>query len=145
MPASGAALCWLNGVMTTTFRVKSFIVTLAVMWMASGQADIVSDGQSIDQVPESFIWLGRGADLFGIPNAVVETSQMILAPAGTPAPIVARLAEATRAILAKPDIKEKMLTAGFLVKYEGPEDLRARMAREIPMWKEVVERAGLAK
>jgi len=81
----------------------------------------------------------------GIPNAVVEAAQMMLAPAGTPAPIVARLAEETRAILAKPGIKEKMLAAGFLVKYEGPEDLRARMTREIPVWKEVVERPGLAK
>src|SRR6185312_11237162 len=81
----------------------------------------------------------------GVPNAVVETSQMFLAPAGTPAPIVARLAEETRAILAKPDVKEKMLKAGFLVKYEGPDELHARMAREVPMWKELVDRAGLAK
>lgn len=81
----------------------------------------------------------------GVPNAVVETSQMFLAPAGTPAPIVARLAEETRAVLAKPDVKEKMLKAGFLVKYEGPDELHARMAREVPMWKELVERAGLAK
>jgi hypothetical protein len=35
-----------------------------------------------------------------------------------------------------------MLSAGFLVKYESPEDLRAR---EMPMWKEVVERAGIGK
>src|SRR5689334_21625290 len=40
----------------------------------------------------------------GVPNAVVETSQMMLAPAGTPAAVVARLADETRAILAKPDI-----------------------------------------
>lgn len=81
----------------------------------------------------------------GIPNAVVETSQMMLAPTGTPKPVVDRLAAETRAILAKPDVKEKMLKAGFLVKYEGPADLRARMVREVPMWKEVVDRAGLAK
>jgi tripartite-type tricarboxylate transporter receptor subunit TctC len=81
----------------------------------------------------------------GIPNAVVETAQMILAPAGTPAPIIARLTEETRAILAKSDVKEKMLNAGFLVKYEGPEQLRARMVREMPVWKEIVERAGLPK
>jgi tripartite-type tricarboxylate transporter receptor subunit TctC len=81
----------------------------------------------------------------GIPNAVVETSQMFLAPTGTPAPIVKRLADETRAILAKPDTREKMLNAGFLVKYEGPDELHARMVREIPMWKEIVERAGLAR
>jgi tripartite-type tricarboxylate transporter receptor subunit TctC len=80
----------------------------------------------------------------GIPNAVVETSQMFLAPAGTPEPVVQRLADETRQILAKPDIKEKMLKAGFMVKFEGPAELKARMIREVPMWKEIVERAGLA-
>ncbi len=81
----------------------------------------------------------------GIPNAVVETSQMFLAPTGTPAPIVKRLADETRVILAKPEVKEKMLKAGFMVKFEGPDDLHARMLREVPVWKEIVERAGLAK
>ena len=81
----------------------------------------------------------------GIPNAVVETSQMFLAPSGTAAPIIRRLAEETQVILQKPEIKAKMLNAGFMVKYEGPEDLHSRMVREIPMWKEIVERAGLEK
>ena len=81
----------------------------------------------------------------GVPNAVVETSQMFLAPAGTPPDIINRLSEETRVILQKPDVKEKMLKAGFLVKYEGPGELHARMVREMPVWKEIVERAGLAK
>ena len=81
----------------------------------------------------------------GVPNAVVETSQMFLAPTGTPPDIVKRLSEETRAILQKPDVKEKMLNAGFLVKYETPDELHARMVREVPIWKEIVERAGLAK
>ena len=57
----------------------------------------------------------------GIPNAVVETSQMFLAPAGTPPEVIKRLSEETRLILQKPEVKDKMLTAGFMVKYEGPE------------------------
>jgi tripartite-type tricarboxylate transporter receptor subunit TctC len=81
----------------------------------------------------------------GIPNAVVETSQMCLAPAGTPPETVKRLADEIKVVLDKPDVKEKMLNAGFLVKYEAPDELRARMAREIPLWKEIVERAGLAR
>jgi tripartite-type tricarboxylate transporter receptor subunit TctC len=80
-----------------------------------------------------------------IPNAVVETSQMLLAPAGTPVPVVRRLTNETQLILQKPDIKAKMLNAGFMVKYEGPEELHSRMVRELPMWKEIVERAGLEK
>jgi tripartite-type tricarboxylate transporter receptor subunit TctC len=81
----------------------------------------------------------------GVPNAVVETSQMFLAPAGTPPEVIRRLSEETRLILQKPDVKDKMLTAGFMVKFEGPDELHARMVREVPMWKEIVERAGLKK
>jgi tripartite-type tricarboxylate transporter receptor subunit TctC len=76
---------------------------------------------------------------------VVETSQMFLAPAGTPPEIIKRLSEEIRLILQKPEVKDKMLTAGFMVKYEAPEELHARMVREVPIWKEIVERAGLAK
>lgn len=56
----------------------------------------------------------------GIPNAVVETEQYFLAPAHTPASIINRLTEETNAVLQNPDVKAKMLKAGFLVKYEGP-------------------------
>jgi len=69
----------------------------------------------------------------------------MFAPAGTPPDIIKRLSEETRLILQKPEVKDKMLTAGFMVKFEGPDELRARMVREVPMWKEIVERAGLAK
>ncbi|MGA2565728.1 MAG: tripartite tricarboxylate transporter substrate binding protein [Pseudolabrys sp.] len=79
----------------------------------------------------------------GIPNAVVETTQMLLAPAGTPQPIIDRLATEVSAIMNKPDVRERMLKASFAVQFEGPAQLRARIAREVPMWKELVERAGV--
>jgi ribose transport system permease protein len=60
-----------SGTMITRFGIPSFIVTLAIMLIGSGLAYITSAGQSIFQVPGSFIWLGRGANLFGLPNAVV--------------------------------------------------------------------------
>jgi len=79
----------------------------------------------------------------GIPNAVVETSQMLLVPAGTPQPIIERLAKEVKTIMAKPDVRVRMLKASFAVQYEGPDQLRARIAREVPMWKDLVERAGI--
>jgi ribose transport system permease protein len=60
----------LSGVMVTAFTIPPFIATLAMMLVASGLAFIAAKGQSIYQVPDSFIWLGRGADL-GVPNAVL--------------------------------------------------------------------------
>jgi tripartite-type tricarboxylate transporter receptor subunit TctC len=79
----------------------------------------------------------------GIPDAVVDTTQMLLAPAGTPQPIVDRLAKEVLAIMRKPEIREKMMKASFEVHPEGPRELAARIAREVPMWREVVDKAGI--
>ena len=72
---AGVAICAgagaFSGAMVTLFGIPPFIVTLGMMLVASGLAYILADGQSIHQVPDRFIWLGRGADLFRVPNAVV--------------------------------------------------------------------------
>lgn len=60
-----------SGLMITSFAIPPFIVTLAMMLVGSGLAYIISEGQSINEVPDSFVWIGRGSDLFGVPNAVV--------------------------------------------------------------------------
>jgi tripartite-type tricarboxylate transporter receptor subunit TctC len=79
----------------------------------------------------------------GIPNAVVETTQMLLAPAGTPQPIIDRLANAVLAIMRSSDVRERMMKASFEIRPEGPQALAARIAREVPMWKDIVDRAGI--
>lgn len=61
----------ISGAMVTVFHLPPFIVTLAMMLVASGAAYLLTHGQSIYQVPDSFVWLGRGADWFGLPNAVL--------------------------------------------------------------------------
>jgi ribose transport system permease protein len=70
---AGVLLCglvgFISGLMVTVFGVPAFIATLAMMLVANGLAFIFATGQSIYQVPDSFVWLGRGAAL-GIPNAV---------------------------------------------------------------------------
>ncbi|MBM3821586.1 MAG: ABC transporter permease [Verrucomicrobia bacterium] len=60
-----------SGAMITRFAIPPFIVTLAMMLVGSGLAYILAKGQSIYQLPDSFVWLGRGADLMSLPNAVV--------------------------------------------------------------------------
>jgi ribose transport system permease protein len=61
----------LSGLVVTRFGVPSFIVTLGVMQMARGAAFRLTEGESVYELPDSFTWLGRGADLAGVPNAVV--------------------------------------------------------------------------
>jgi ribose transport system permease protein len=60
-----------SGAMITRFAIPPFIVTLAMMLVGSGLAYILAKGQSIYQIPDSFVWLGRGADFVSLPNAVV--------------------------------------------------------------------------
>jgi ribose transport system permease protein len=71
----GIGLCglsgWLSGLLITRMAVPPFIVTLGIMLMASGGAYRLAENQSVYQVPDSFVWLGRGADLLSLPNAVV--------------------------------------------------------------------------
>ncbi|MBD3674906.1 MAG: ABC transporter permease [Planctomycetaceae bacterium] len=59
-----------SGAMATLFRVPPFIVTLAMMLVASGSASLLSGGKSVFQIPDSFTWLGRETTFFGLPNSV---------------------------------------------------------------------------
>ena len=60
-----------TGLMVTRFGIPPFIVTLSMMLVGSGLAYIIAEGQSISVMPDSFVWLGRGADFLSVPNAVV--------------------------------------------------------------------------
>ena len=60
-----------NGLVITLWRVPPFIATLGMMLVAHGLARLLSQDQSIGGLPTSAVWLGRGADLLHIPNAVV--------------------------------------------------------------------------
>ena len=64
-----ASIGWLSGALTTFFKIPSFIVTLSMMLIASGLAYTISKGLSIYQLPDNFIWLGRGR-FIGIPVSV---------------------------------------------------------------------------
>jgi len=82
-------------------------------------------------------------DELGIKDAESGTFQALFAPAGTPTPVIDRLAKELAAILAQRDIREKYATLGLPVVAEGPDAFRARIAREVPMYKAIIDRAGL--
>jgi tripartite-type tricarboxylate transporter receptor subunit TctC len=79
----------------------------------------------------------------GVKDAESDTFQAIYAPAGTPQPVIDRLVKELNAILSRPDVKEKFVKAGLPVVAEGPEMFRARIAHEVPMYKEIIDKAGL--
>jgi len=79
----------------------------------------------------------------GIKDAASETVQIVLAPAGTPEPILARLEKEIVAIMKRPDVRDRMLKAGFRTAPEGRAYLRDRLKFELALWRKVAERAGI--
>jgi tripartite-type tricarboxylate transporter receptor subunit TctC len=79
----------------------------------------------------------------GFPEAVAETWQGLLAPAGTPDEAVNRIATEVVAILQRPAIVDRFRKAGFGVVGRGPASLRARIAEEVPKWRDVITRARI--
>jgi tripartite-type tricarboxylate transporter receptor subunit TctC len=67
----------------------------------------------------------------------------VYAPAKTPQPVIDRMVKEITAILARPDLQERYAKSGLPVTAEPPDAFRARIAREVPMYKEIVDRAGL--
>jgi tripartite-type tricarboxylate transporter receptor subunit TctC len=68
----------------------------------------------------------------------------IIAPAGTPAPVVKRLNEAVRASLAKPETKEKLKALGAIT--EGgstPAEFQAWLKKDAERWERVIKTANV--
>src|SRR5216110_3353834 len=79
----------------------------------------------------------------GVPNFEVTTWYGILAPAGTPKAIVARLnAELVKTVHA-PDLKERLAEMATDPATSTPEEFADYIKREIAKWGEVVRQAGL--
>jgi tripartite-type tricarboxylate transporter receptor subunit TctC len=74
----------------------------------------------------------------GFPGLASETFQGMYAPAGTPDAIVQRVARDTLEVLADRETLEKLRGVGFDVRASGPQGLAARVAKEVPMWRDVI-------
>jgi tripartite-type tricarboxylate transporter receptor subunit TctC len=79
----------------------------------------------------------------GFPDIVSETFQGMYAPAGVPDEIVQRVARETLAVLKEPEVAEKLRAVGFDVRAAGPKGLAARVAREVPMWREIIRQSKI--
>ena len=84
-------------------------------------------------------------DELGVKNQEAETMQGVLAPAGTPQEIVDLLQREIAAILATPDIKERVLALGFEPVANTPVEFGVYIKAEIAKWKKVIEDAKIAK
>lgn len=72
-----------------------------------------------------------------------ETCMALMAPRNTPPEILKNLETAVLAALAKPDLRNRIIGAGFLIRAKTGAEHMARLKREIPMFKEIIDRAGI--
>ena len=79
----------------------------------------------------------------GLPGFEVSSLFGILAPAGTPREIVARLNAEIVKLLALPEVKEQLLAQGAYTVTTTPEQAAARIHHEIEMWAGVIRDANV--
>ncbi|MGH6768280.1 MAG: Bug family tripartite tricarboxylate transporter substrate binding protein [Xanthobacteraceae bacterium] len=79
----------------------------------------------------------------GVPAALADTWQGIMVPAGTPKDVIDRVAKMLIATVQRPDIREKLLKAGFHATGRGPTEFRKRIVEEVPKWKGVIEKTNI--
>lgn len=79
----------------------------------------------------------------GFTDMVSETFQGMYAPAGTPPAIVQRVARDVLDVLKDADVQSKLRAAGFDVRAAGPAGLAARVAKEVPMWRDIIVRSKM--
>ena len=79
----------------------------------------------------------------GLPGFDVSLRYGILAPLGTPRPIVDKLNKSLDAVLATDEVKKRILNAGAETIAGTPEDYAEVIDREEKMWGELIAAAGL--
>jgi tripartite-type tricarboxylate transporter receptor subunit TctC len=79
----------------------------------------------------------------GVPAALADTWQGIMVPAGTPKETIDRLASALTDVMRRPDVRERLLRAGFYSTGRGPAEFHKRIVDELPKWKEVIQKARI--
>jgi tripartite-type tricarboxylate transporter receptor subunit TctC len=81
----------------------------------------------------------------GYPDIVADVSFYMMAPKGTPQPIVDRLYRAADKAMDSPKVKESFRVQGIEDRRGGPADLSAYLASELRRWGEIAKLSAPAK
>lgn len=81
----------------------------------------------------------------GYPDIVADVSFYMMAPKGTPQPIVDKLYRAANKAMDSPKVKESFRVQGIEDRRGGPADLSAYLTNELRRWGEIVKLSAPAK
>ena len=79
----------------------------------------------------------------GYPDLAADIWTAVLVPAGTPREITLLLQQEIAALLARPEVKERMAASGYVPVGSAPDECAAHIAAEITKWGKVIREAGL--
>jgi tripartite-type tricarboxylate transporter receptor subunit TctC len=79
----------------------------------------------------------------GLPSFQLESWVALYAPAGTPAPIIAKLTDSVKQSLALPEVKERADTAGVELRYLNPAAMDGLLKKELPYWSKAIKAAHI--
>jgi tripartite-type tricarboxylate transporter receptor subunit TctC len=79
----------------------------------------------------------------GVPDLESDTLTGIVAPAGTPKDIIERWHNAIVAMVAMPDVRERLETLGFAPVASAPQKFGERLQTEMARWRKVVHDANI--
>ena len=123
-------------------EVDMFLVNVGVIagGLKDGRVRAIANGgaQRLSAIPD----VATFAEL-GMPGYEVGSWYGLLAPAGTPKPVIDRIAGETIKILKTPEITKLFNEQGAYAVANTPEEMGALISREIGMWADVVKAAGI--
>ncbi len=116
-------------------------VPAAISFIQTGKlrALAVSTSKRISQLPD----VPTVAEATGMANFDVVSMFGVIAPSGTPAAIINQLNAATKSILQRQDVQDRMLTAGVYVNYLSSVDSVKRIHTELNMWAKVIKDSNI--
>jgi len=79
----------------------------------------------------------------GLPGFQLESWVALYAPAGTPAPVIAKLTDSVKKSLALPEVKERSDAAGVELRYLTPAAMDALLKKELPYWDKAIKAANI--
>jgi tripartite-type tricarboxylate transporter receptor subunit TctC len=98
-------------------------------------------------VTSASVWPGLDAPPVGqsVPGFEVLSWVGLVAPSGTPAPIVARLNAEVAKVLAMAEVRRSLETLGSQPSPRSPEAMQAFMSGQVRQWQKVVSEAGIER
>jgi tripartite-type tricarboxylate transporter receptor subunit TctC len=79
----------------------------------------------------------------GYPDITLNTEHFFLAPHGTSQAVVARMSQAVQAVLARDDVKKRLVELGYLHVVSGPAKAKARIADDVAFYKDLISKAKI--